>query len=638
MRNDLSKNFADPFRPPKKSTRKIQGGKDVEQLQEELLAAKNRVNQLMEDKKIVTARLHSAEKHIVQWQKRYDEQVSQKVLFEGHRTRSLSTSFGEDKVVESLRGTVKALEMKVKDRDVELRHVKESVKYKKLKEYEDELRVYYVEAIKLKRLLEHRDVGAGVIDEEYQNLLHLDDVVLEYKKKLGMALKKISYLKDDLRETQDERDFFRKTLDDTQQELKEAKEDVSFFKQKNDDALQDIDRLVDDKKMMVEDYTAQIRDKNSDINDLELDLEKSRQDVISLEEEVENCEELCRRKEKKIDQLLDEKHQLNNEINHLNDEKHRLIEEKDQLNDENKQLYDEKRHLQTELNRELESKSEMMEELSDVVSELQAVKKELLAVSSYVEVLKKTNTDTKTKLDVAETRTRSLEVTVKKETECAKTVEGDLRKAKEELKKALEEARKFQEQASEREARCKSLEKTVMDREREEEELKKRLSQYEKEIEGMKVKTRQLSVPQEKTETVMSVTEKSTETDNGSSSISPSVLMEEILKPATSLILQPRRRRPNLSKPSSSDDIRGISELLRPRRYDEKIQGGRRSTPDISHRTFNKDVRKSAPEISKSYVDDHSSISHSYYEEVASFTDRSAFDGIGIILFNTNVL
>ncbi|KAJ3176571.1 hypothetical protein HK101_010400 [Irineochytrium annulatum] len=200
--------------------------KDEGDLRNELFMSKSQVNELVQEKKILQAKLIGMEKSHNLIEKRYQDHLMFKYIMDqkpnkNGRTRSLSTLAPvEDKVVSNLRSALKMAEEKIKQRDDEIEGLKKSTKYRKIQEYETEVTAYYMETLKLKRMLEHQGAGTATLNEDPDQLLKYDDALAEYRRKLDRPLDN-AFGVEVSEKLRDERDRYRAIIDSLQSELEE---------------------------------------------------------------------------------------------------------------------------------------------------------------------------------------------------------------------------------------------------------------------------------------------------------------------------------------------------------------------------------------------------------------------------------
>ncbi|KAJ3217965.1 hypothetical protein HDU67_006993 [Dinochytrium kinnereticum] len=431
-----------------KNRQQIEGGtKDIEQLREELHSAKSRVNELSQERRVLSARLLAAEKNISQLQKRYQEQLSNKSIMDGCRTRSLSSSGVSDdkysrdfcKVIENLRLALKTADQKIKERDCELKGIKEQTKFRKLKEYEDELKTYYLEAVKLKRTLEHQEIGASIIEDDPEKLLQYDDALLDYKRKLSSATARIYSLQETLQQVKDDRDHYRRTIDNLQCEIEELRQDLSHSKEEYRESVMQNERLMDEKALLI-DEKAHLMDEKDQLID-----EKSHlmEELIDKKENIRGLEEDIAKDKEDIEEL-------NDQLQKSESIRETLENKLDKITSENESLAE-------NLSNEVHTKEELLDAITDLISELKDVKDDLMEADDHLGLIQRKYAQTASKLESTESSNAELESRTRSLKSHQHELEKQIAECQRELSKTCEQKRACEEQLEKRESEVEKL-------------------------------------------------------------------------------------------------------------------------------------------------------------------------------------
>ncbi|KAJ3356089.1 hypothetical protein HDU83_002003 [Entophlyctis luteolus] len=203
-------NSNDIFSPPKNPRPRSMGPagvKDVEDIRQELFQARMEINSMKEEKKVLLGRIASVERSHNDMERRYQDQLVASVSFILIKSFHLLNDYGQvylrkkqcggsskvdpsdpfvdDKIVTKLKLSLRNAEAKIKEKDLELENLKKSVKYRSLQKFEEEINKYYIEVVRLKRLLEHQEIGTRLIDDDPERLLNYDDAISEFCIKLS---------------------------------------------------------------------------------------------------------------------------------------------------------------------------------------------------------------------------------------------------------------------------------------------------------------------------------------------------------------------------------------------------------------------------------------------------------------------
>ncbi|KAJ3204748.1 hypothetical protein HDU82_005627, partial [Entophlyctis luteolus] len=186
-------NSNDIFSPPKNPRPRSMGPagvKDVEDIRQELFQARMEINSMKEEKKVLLGRIASVERSHNDMERRYQDQLVASVYLRkkqcgGSSKGDPSDPFVDDKIVTKLKLSLRNAEAKIKEKDLELENLKKSVKYRSLQKFEEEINKYYIEVVRLKRLLEHQEIGTRLIDDDPERLLNYDDAISEFCIKLS---------------------------------------------------------------------------------------------------------------------------------------------------------------------------------------------------------------------------------------------------------------------------------------------------------------------------------------------------------------------------------------------------------------------------------------------------------------------
>ena len=83
--------------------------------------------------------------------------------------------------------TILAQSRQIKALESEMQQTRQSLRYTKLVEYEMEVKTYFQEAMRLKRLLKHKEMGVEVVHESSEKLLRYDKIVEQLTEKLEVS-------------------------------------------------------------------------------------------------------------------------------------------------------------------------------------------------------------------------------------------------------------------------------------------------------------------------------------------------------------------------------------------------------------------------------------------------------------------
>ncbi|KAJ3094498.1 ATP-dependent RNA helicase dbp2 [Phlyctochytrium planicorne] len=431
------------------------GYMDVERLREELLAAKTKANTLNEERKLLMTKLITSEKNFGQLEKRYQEHIM-------------------NKIISNLRASLKHAENKVKEKDSEIEKIKETLKFKRLQEFEENLKLYYLEAVKLKRRQEHDDIGISVSKDRPEDYLRYDDAIADFKEQLKSASSRIKELQGLLLKTRAERDYFRKTVDDLHTKVQDCEEKIGNLEESLTTTTEERDNFHDDVIRLEEkrdELYSEIDQKNSDIRDLERDLCESGNEISDLKNALEEA--------------IEEKHSLETNLSDV-------IAEKKRINNMLKQ----ERH----------ERSVMEEELESLIDEFRSISEDLWPHSRSLKDLKK-------QMREKEETFRDLEREMKEKDNMYQEMEGRTRDLKENLKSS----------SSESERQMAELKSQLQTQREKEATLMERLKEMEEELRASKNHVRISETKLNKEPSKQRMETESTESDSESSAESGSV-------------------------------------------------------------------------------------------------------------------
>ncbi|KAJ3112438.1 hypothetical protein HDU96_004552 [Phlyctochytrium bullatum] len=263
------------------------GAKDVEALKEELLWAKTKLNELTNEKKQLTAKLAAADKNITNLQKRCQDQLITQILAQ-------------------VKQAAKLTEQKLKEKEAELDNLKKTSKYSKLKEYEDELKRYFYENVKLKRAAERNNANISTPAlEEPHTLLHYDDALTDLTEKLESASSCIQKLKEDIAIKEEEIGSLRKYLDELRRQLADTQATLKETAAK----LKDTEGKLKDTEAKLKDTEVKLKGTEVKLTDTEAKLkgteEKLDRETLLHQEQVKKNNELKKENETVVAQNQD---------------------------------------------------------------------------------------------------------------------------------------------------------------------------------------------------------------------------------------------------------------------------------------------------------------------------------------------
>ncbi|KAJ3090317.1 hypothetical protein HK102_004121 [Quaeritorhiza haematococci] len=215
-------------RPPKSvhvNDQKTQ--KEPEALREELTQTKMRLNAIVQEKKVLTSKVRALEQQNTQLEKQYQATLQTNVrsynfplldiltnegglifilpVFQSIEFNNMNRSIGtnmEDNTLVKMKTVIKSQERKMKEQEAELANLKRNIRYTKLVEYEVELKAYFHETLRLRRLLEHEEAGTQIINEQASELLKYDEAIEELNQKVVEYKETIQTLNGELEKNQ----------------------------------------------------------------------------------------------------------------------------------------------------------------------------------------------------------------------------------------------------------------------------------------------------------------------------------------------------------------------------------------------------------------------------------------------------
>ncbi|KAJ3403314.1 hypothetical protein HDU80_004288 [Chytriomyces hyalinus] len=186
--NERSEAVADPFavpKIPKSRTMGAIGSKDNEDLRQELFSTRNELNAVKQEKKMLLARMHAVERSHDDMERRYQDQLIASTILRKHRSGVPDDNIiMDDKIITKLKTALKNSEKLAKQKELEIEELKQSTKYRSLQKFEEEINRYYLEVVRLKRLMEHQETGTRLLDDDAERLLSYDDAISELYVKL----------------------------------------------------------------------------------------------------------------------------------------------------------------------------------------------------------------------------------------------------------------------------------------------------------------------------------------------------------------------------------------------------------------------------------------------------------------------
>ncbi|KAJ3251666.1 hypothetical protein HDU77_005721 [Chytriomyces hyalinus] len=186
--NERCEAVADPFavpKIPKSRTMGAIGSKDNEDLRQELFSTRNELNAVKQEKKMLLARMHAVERSHDDMERRYQDQLIASTILRKHRSGVPDDNIiMDDKIITKLKTALKNSEKLVKQKELEIEELKQSTKYRSLQKFEEEINRYYLEVVRLKRLMEHQETGTRLLDDDPERLLSYDDAISELYVKL----------------------------------------------------------------------------------------------------------------------------------------------------------------------------------------------------------------------------------------------------------------------------------------------------------------------------------------------------------------------------------------------------------------------------------------------------------------------
>ncbi|KAI8614539.1 hypothetical protein BC830DRAFT_372034 [Chytriomyces sp. MP71] len=175
----------DPFgvpKLPKPRTMGLVGVKDSEDLRQELFCTRDELNAVKQEKKLLLSRIHAIERSHDDMERRYQDQL---IASTALRKQRYGGGGEKDPLLDDkLKGALKNSEKQIKQKELEIEELKQSTRYRSLQKFEEEINRYYLEVVRLKRLLEHQETGTRLLDDDPERLLSYDDAISELCVKL----------------------------------------------------------------------------------------------------------------------------------------------------------------------------------------------------------------------------------------------------------------------------------------------------------------------------------------------------------------------------------------------------------------------------------------------------------------------
>ncbi|KAJ3024880.1 UNVERIFIED_CONTAM: hypothetical protein HDU68_007687 [Siphonaria sp. JEL0065] len=162
------------------------GVKDAEDMRQELYTTRIELNSLKQEKKLLLSRIAVVERSHDDMERRYQDQLIATSILRKHRTGGDDSKdlLLDDKIITKLKTALKNAEKQIKQKEQEIDELKHSTKYRSLQKFEEEINRYYLEVVRLKRLLEHQETGTRLLDDDPEKLLSYDDAISELCVKL----------------------------------------------------------------------------------------------------------------------------------------------------------------------------------------------------------------------------------------------------------------------------------------------------------------------------------------------------------------------------------------------------------------------------------------------------------------------
>ncbi|KAJ3285172.1 hypothetical protein HK104_009614 [Borealophlyctis nickersoniae] len=239
-----------PPRPPTDTQSKPRTAtlKEPEALQQELFQARQQINSLVQEKKVLMTKTRALEQEAQRMDRRYQDllivNVSDVVIAMGSQKIAVSDADGvydwfvllnqtmtsgaqqaqalsrrEDKTITDLKTVLKSYQKQIKKVESDLDALKKSTRHTKLIETQIEARTYLQETLRLKRLLEHIEKKVPMMEEESEQLLKYDEVIEELTQRLEDAERQNEHLREIAKRLKDDRDNHTHTVSNLREEL-----------------------------------------------------------------------------------------------------------------------------------------------------------------------------------------------------------------------------------------------------------------------------------------------------------------------------------------------------------------------------------------------------------------------------------
>ncbi|KAJ3237234.1 hypothetical protein HDU81_009856 [Chytriomyces hyalinus] len=253
---------------------------------------------------MLLARMHAVERSHDDMERRYQDQLIASTILRKHRSGVPDDNIiMDDKIITKLKTALKNSEKLVKQKELEIEELKQSTKYRSLQKFEEEINRYYLEVVRLKRLMEHQETGTRLLDDDPERLLSYDDAISELYVKLTNEQETNRQLTDSNDRLTVEVDRQRAKIDDMSEQLFElhAQHDtlVAEHTRLNDDHHEL--RIEHDRLTQKYDSTAEILERTSaELSDVSNRYDAS---LDEIDQRKQNEERLQERLDDTIEQL-----------------------------------------------------------------------------------------------------------------------------------------------------------------------------------------------------------------------------------------------------------------------------------------------------------------------------------------------
>ncbi|KAJ3133414.1 hypothetical protein HK100_004408 [Physocladia obscura] len=312
----------DSFTPPKFPKPRNMGPvgyKDAEDLRQELYATRSELNVIKQEKKLLASRIAIAEKNYDEMERQYQDQLLassalRKRRFGGNDQFEAQL---DGKALTKIKLSLRNAEKKIQEKDKELNELKQSTKYRSLQKFEVEINRYYLEVVRLKRLLEHQETGTQILDDDPEKLLGYDDAISELCVKLTEEQQITKNLtdKNDKLTIENERQYQTiETLSSQLSDLKNKHQDLSAEHEKLHVIHRHLSQEYTDLKNLHDNLSDQLHQTLTNLNDVSIKYTDARSEISRLTSSEEKLRSNLQELHEKHQQLLEVKSKIEIEI------------------------------------------------------------------------------------------------------------------------------------------------------------------------------------------------------------------------------------------------------------------------------------------------------------------------------------